>query len=466
MQVVCYFGRTARQGQIALPSENLLAASEDFAQRHGLTGLLAVADGHFLHVLEGEEAAVQDMMGRIAEFWNEQSPSILFERTITRRNYQQWNVVISHGMKHGSDAASYLAGVRRFLEDDIGNAADPFRYFLTPNRSTRQTAHGAQVRQVAIFSNSVLWFNPIFSHLSDRFGAQACALKMSSTGREADSYPLDYADVAGDSAGPVRVVGISEGLLASTLSQPLLENIELMVFLMRRSGQGSDTEFVARAMAHPVVQRCRPHVLFVTPGGNQALSDMLHEMALQAGLASTETRGSVLMGGPTWKAIHEQLVSMAQLQCTIDGAKEDDKSTSAAVSARAVTEVDLELDLGEPACSVAQSAPGEILRQLAHALGTAAWAAWIDTRSRDVAARTSNAPRADILCELAQGISANLEAIARHGPLHEMVTTFPEHHEIVIPHPRDAALVLLVFARLDEQPLAMLRRQILNHLAN
>ena len=312
MQVVCYFGKAARQGKVALPTDSLLAASEEFARRNELTGLLTISDGYFLHVLEGDDAAVQSLVARIGAFWDQESPTILFERQISQRQYQQWNVVISHGSKHRADAEQRLAETKRFLEDDPGDAADPFRYFLTPNRSSKAVPHTQPVRQVAIFSNSVLWFNPIFSHLSERFGTQACALKVSNTGKDADSYPLDYADVVGDSAGPVRIVGISEGLLASTLSQPLLEKIELMVFLMRRSGQGTDTEFVARALAHPVEQRCKPRVLFVTPGGNTGLSDMLHEMVSNAGLQSTETRGSVLMGGPTWKAIHEQLLSIVR----------------------------------------------------------------------------------------------------------------------------------------------------------
>ncbi|RYZ96756.1 MAG: hypothetical protein EOO68_16370, partial [Moraxellaceae bacterium] len=41
------------------------------------------------------------------------------------------------------------------------------------------------------------------SHLADRFGTQACSLKISDTGRDADTFPLDYADVASDATGAV-----------------------------------------------------------------------------------------------------------------------------------------------------------------------------------------------------------------------------------------------------------------------
>ena len=44
MQVVCYFGKAARQGKVALPTDSLLAASEEFARRNELTGLLRAAN--------------------------------------------------------------------------------------------------------------------------------------------------------------------------------------------------------------------------------------------------------------------------------------------------------------------------------------------------------------------------------------------------------------------------------------
>ena len=524
MQVVCYFGKAAHQGKVTLPTDSLLAECEDFAQRNGLTGLFAISDGYFLHLLEGEDAAVQGLVSRIAAFWTEESPTILFERPILERQYQQWNVAISHGAKHRAEAAQRLADTRKFLDDDAGDAADPFRYFLTPNRATKAAhAHTHQpVRQVAIFSNSVLWFNPIFSHLSERFGTQACALKVSNSGKDADSYPLDYADVVGDSAGPVRIVGISEGLLSSTLSQPLLEKVELMVFLMRRSGQGTDTEFVARALAHPAVQRCKPRVLFVTPGGNSSLSEMLHQMVEQAGLKSTETRGSVLMGGPTWKAIHEQLTALVRpLRKMIQAEEPEPKAT-----------VDLDLDVSAAPAPAAKPkaaptpapapapkaaapaaakkvataspapapAPGpapapvpvpapapvaavpappalpertgdlsgpaltDMLQRLMYDLATTAWGGWLDIRARNFAAKTDNAPSNAALNSIAESVATELDILSQRGQLREMITTMSEHHEIMVPHPLDSTLVLYLFARLDDLPLATLRRLILDDL--
>ena len=239
----------------------------------------------------------------------------------TRAAGTQWSVaLVQSSSAAAGDTSERLATIRGFLTSQrLAAVADAFRYFLTPNRAPRPApapthigggGGGGVVKQVAVFSNSVLWFHPIFSHLSDRFGTQACALKISDTGRDADTFPLDYADVTSDAAGAVRLVGISESLLGSTLASPLLRDVDLVVFLMRSSGHGSDTEFVMRALAHPMVRQAHPEVLFITPPGRTELSAALRELAQAAGFASTETAGSVLAGGPIWAAMQARLSVM------------------------------------------------------------------------------------------------------------------------------------------------------------
>ncbi|WP_311222770.1 MULTISPECIES: BLUF domain-containing protein [unclassified Acidovorax] len=324
MRAVCYFGPARRNGNLAVPPESLLAACAEYAHRSGLTGLLAVAEGYFLHFLEGDDAAVRGLLARTTAYWNHEAPTVLFTQRINERTYDQWSVaLVQSSSAAASDTSERLATIRGFLTSQrLAAVTDAFRYFLTPNRAPRPAAAQAghsgtggsggsgAVKQVAVFSNSVLWFHPIFSHLADRFGTQACSLKISDTGRNADTFPLDYADVASDATGAVRLVGISESLLGSTLASPLLRNVDLVVFLMRRSGHGSDTEFVTRALAHPMVRQAHPEVLFITPPGRTELSAALRELAQAVGFASTETAGSVLAGGPIWAAMQARLSVM------------------------------------------------------------------------------------------------------------------------------------------------------------
>lgn len=323
MRAVCYFGPARRNGNLAAPPESLLTACAEYAHRSGLTGLLAVADGYFLHFLEGDDAAVRGLLARTTAFWNHEAPTVLFTERITERTYSQWSVaLVQSSSVSAGDTSERLGTIRGFLTSQrLVAVTDAFRYFLTPNRTPRPapspagtqsggTGATGAVKQVAVFSNSVLWFHPIFSHLADRFGTQACALKISDTGRDADTFPLDYADITSDATGAVRLVGISESLLGSTLASPLLRNVDLVVFLMRRSGHGSDTEFVTRALAHPMVVQAHPEVLFITPPGLTELSTNLRQLAEAAGLASTETAGSVLAGGPIWSAMQARLAVM------------------------------------------------------------------------------------------------------------------------------------------------------------
>jgi len=349
MRAVCYFGPARRNGDLAVPPESLLATCADYARRNDVTGLLAVADGYFLHFIEGEDAALRGLLARTTAFWNHDRPTVLFNQRIAERSHAQWSVaLVQSSPSTASQTSERLATIRGFLAAQrLAAVTDAFRYFLTPNRMPRRaaapsepspgggpggmpagpagaapagassasSASGASggagaVKQAAVFSNSVLWFHPIFSHLTERFGTPACSLKISDTGRDADTFPLDYADVADPQAGAVRLVGISENLLGSTLASPLLRNVDLMVFLMRRSGHGSDTDFVARALAHPMVRQAGPEVLFITPPGRPELSDNLHALARDAGLKASETAGSVLAGGPIWEAMQSRLAAM------------------------------------------------------------------------------------------------------------------------------------------------------------
>ena len=219
------------------------------------------------------------------------------------------------------------------------------------------------------------------------------------------------------------------------------------------------------------------------------------------------------MGGPTWKAIHEQLLSI--VRPLRKGAKVEETVEAPAP----VTEVDLVLEPDDhaepqpptvigslidespmpepvpepellpeltpapppavkagkkskaeapafPERSVDLSGPAlkDMLDRLMYGLSPTAWAGWLDMRAHDFAARTDNAPEAQALKLVAETVTADLDLLAKRGQMREMISTFSEHHEIMVPHPLDSTLVLYLFARLDDLPLATLRRLILDDL--
>ena len=61
LYLVCYYGQTQGPSDRSSSLSSLIATSAEFARRNHLTGLLAVADGYYLHLVEGEREAVQGL---------------------------------------------------------------------------------------------------------------------------------------------------------------------------------------------------------------------------------------------------------------------------------------------------------------------------------------------------------------------------------------------------------------------
>lgn len=314
LYLVCYYGQTQGPSDRSSSLSSLIATSAEFARRNHLTGLLAVADGYYLHLVEGEREAVQGLVHRINGFWGNTPPTVLLSLAVTKQRFAQWSANLVERPAKVTNMDLRLAHMRKFIaQDSMAAIPDLFRYFLMPSTPTAPPPLApadqprGRVRQVAVFSSSLLWFNPIFSHVATRFRGYPHTLKASSTGLDADTFPIDYVDVLAGPLGAVRMVGISLDLLGSTLSQPLLSKVEIAVFLTRNNATGKDVQLVEQALRHPAMLHSRPQVLFVTSGRDTDLSQSFSEMATQAHLPTTDLVASVLSGEPIWTAIARML---------------------------------------------------------------------------------------------------------------------------------------------------------------
>lgn len=314
LYLVCYYGQTQGPSDRSSSLSSLIATSAEFARRNHLTGLLAVADGYYLHLVEGEREAVQGLVHRINGFWGNTPPTVLLSLAVTKQRFAQWSANLVERPTKVTNMDLRLAHMRKFsAQDSMAAIPDLFRYFLMPSTPTAPPPLAppnqprGRVRQVAVFSSSLLWFNPIFSHVATRFRGYPHTLKASSTGLDADTFPIDYVDVLAGPLGAVRMVGISLDLLGSTLSQPLLSKVEIAVFLTRNNATGKDVQLVEQALRHPAMLHSRPQVLFVTSGRDADLSQSFAEMAAQAHLPTTDLVASVLSGEPIWTAIARML---------------------------------------------------------------------------------------------------------------------------------------------------------------
>lgn len=84
--------------------------------RRGVTGMLFYGNGTFLQVIEGEDAVVDELVGRIARDPRHDDIRILSRKTITQREHPDWSM----GFERVTDAGlSEVAGLRDFSENDF-----------------------------------------------------------------------------------------------------------------------------------------------------------------------------------------------------------------------------------------------------------------------------------------------------------------------------------------------------------
>lgn len=70
----------------------ILDISRSLNQENGVTGLLLFHGGHFLQVLEGNEAAVRETFARIREDRRHQQVKVLFESAVDPGEFADWNM--------------------------------------------------------------------------------------------------------------------------------------------------------------------------------------------------------------------------------------------------------------------------------------------------------------------------------------------------------------------------------------
>ena len=313
--LVCYYGQVPTDAAQPKALSNLIQSARALAQSHGLTGLLALADGYYLHLVEDERSAVQSLVHHISSFWGTTAPTVLLSLAIKRQRYAQWSANVVERPAPATNMQQRLARLHQFIaQDSMAAIPDLFRYFLmpstalpAPNEPSAPAQPRRKVRQVAVFSSSLLWFNPIFSQVATRFRGHPQTLKASSTGREVDMFPIDYVDVEAGPLGAVRMVGITLDLLDSTLSYPLLSKVEVAVLLTRNHAASKDLQLVEHAMRHPAMLYSIPQVLLVNSRLSDDLSQHFAALAAEARLPTTELGASVLSGEPIWAAIATML---------------------------------------------------------------------------------------------------------------------------------------------------------------
>ncbi len=87
------FAQTNIRENIREHIDSILKEAEEYNKAAEITGQLIYRGGVFIQLLEGEEKAVQALMGKITmDYKRHENIRVLFKRSITERLFPDWNM--------------------------------------------------------------------------------------------------------------------------------------------------------------------------------------------------------------------------------------------------------------------------------------------------------------------------------------------------------------------------------------
>jgi hypothetical protein len=274
---------------------------------HGISGLLAYADGIFLQALEGEQATVESLYARIAADPRHTNVQVVHQGHIDERVYPAWGMGSAFRLGAMADRADRIALLRsRFSQDSLALSADYFRFMLTPSRLSHDKQR-AGVRRVGIFASSALWFTPVFNAIADMSGVKPNSVLVSAPDVVASDFAVDYIDTNYKDEGAVRTTGFSKDLLSSPLIAPFLNGMDLLVVLMRRSDIEANIEQLKNVLSLNEVREAKPDVICIAPSMDEAFSLDLIALGQSFGVKVNTASASLLMGNDVLSIIKRWL---------------------------------------------------------------------------------------------------------------------------------------------------------------
>lgn len=115
---ISYFSRSTLSGsseEIKSEIDNILQIAQQKNKSVGVTGALLYSGGYFIQVLEGEEAAVEEIFESIQCDTRHRDVGLINHETIDERNFPQWSMALAG---FSADLVPGLDGIL-ILPDDI-----------------------------------------------------------------------------------------------------------------------------------------------------------------------------------------------------------------------------------------------------------------------------------------------------------------------------------------------------------
>jgi hypothetical protein len=88
----------------------IVGQAQMFNRRRDLTGLLGFTGSHFLQVLEGEEAQLDDVMRSIARDPRHEGLRMLQRQPVQERRFGRWSMSLVESLDAGDEIGALLTG--------------------------------------------------------------------------------------------------------------------------------------------------------------------------------------------------------------------------------------------------------------------------------------------------------------------------------------------------------------------
>ncbi len=276
----------------------------------GLTGYLVFENGFFLQTIEGPHAEVERVYESIARDSRHRELTILHHGAITERTFPSWGMTISvrrGGRREVATVVAYLKA--RAHQAPATLPHEYFRDLLAPSRLITTAANrgtegalGAPLR-IALCSASTTWLASTFEHIAARFGDTLQKSRIANPDGATEPVLFEYIDARGASHSAIRVIGVSEGLLASQAAFPLIANLDLIVLLAGATENERYLDFVERLLAQAMPLQAPSSALLVCPDLDAKFIPEVKALADQQGASLALAVGSHVNGHAVWTHI-------------------------------------------------------------------------------------------------------------------------------------------------------------------
>lgn len=128
MRQILYVSKSVQRADQAT-LDTILQQSRHNNALDGLTGLLWTDGDRFAQVLEGDERAIGDVMGRIGADGRHHEMAVLQDRRIAERQFGDWSMGLRGS---GAEADLYDARMRRALDATSDAIRNVFSSLVSP----------------------------------------------------------------------------------------------------------------------------------------------------------------------------------------------------------------------------------------------------------------------------------------------------------------------------------------------